>query len=193
MPALMKVLIVVLLVVTAGEALYYVYIVYSNNKMNIASQSGQLAALPSIAVQNPATSAGLLKADRAVTAQTMTILDRRLNGTKKEFMPTAYVYSELQGQIVSVTDQPFTTIDGKTSYSVGFLVKSPSGATTHFTFTGSEASQMKVFLVNKNVETPINITDIKKGDMILIKHKVNLLKADYETGVESVTVDVTRN
>lgn len=185
--SVLRIVFFILLILIIAETGYYVYILYFQKPHTNISEKLQdrfSKVVPS-EILNDKNS--LL----AVNQQTRETLNLRLSTPKKGFFSDLYIYSKIEGTIDKISTEPWIGPDG-VKYPVSLYLNILNGNYNYVNLSEDEIRLMRVTLVTKERSKPIQIADLKKGDKIKFEHKVNLLRNNYFSGIDSVEIEATR-
>lgn len=182
MAKLIRILFVVLLLVTIGEAGYYLYINQNYSRNKISSQVvSEVQNLPTSVViptntpypVNPAVSRTL----QNITA----FIDRKV-------ITSAVVNSEYKGYVSEISQTNGAVSDIPNSkYVAKIFIKSALSDTkpsVGFYFSSQEFSQLQVKVASGGQEAPDVFESLKVGDLVIIREPFDLVK--MQTGVYQI-------
>lgn len=153
---ILLVLFILLLIISASEAGYYLF-----------SQKQ-----PPITVKKNLTTNSLPKdSNSAINSEVLS----SLSFLKKGVLLSSVLDSQFRGSVIEVNSSGGTTKNGF-QYKLKIVILGQNGLWNSFYFTENELSKIK--FLEKNVETikAINLTDLRKGDIILLNEKLDITK-----------------
>lgn len=155
---ILKVIFVILLLITLGEAGYYVYILKLGNSAQEMTQSGNQ---PSIFPQVTQTSLPTIQS--LISSDTITYLQNMKYVKNKKIVVTI----EESGYVDTIQIQP----KGK---ATEIKLVDENGTMVTAIARDLEFWNANIFEKVANSDVPFRITDIKKGDLIMHSYQMNL-------------------
>lgn len=178
-------LLVLLFAIFIGEIIFYFF----NTTSKVWSPkvyTNTEPALTKSADKQPVTTINNDKIN-AITNATRFYLNFLLNRSRKSVTTVSYLTTLYHGQIINIVKTNYEAPKGYINKEIIFLRSLTENDTYRLYLTENHIGKLKITSKNK---TPLNFSDLKKGDVVTITEKVNLLKSDYFSGIESYTIDV---
>ncbi len=177
---ILKVIFIILLLITIGEAGYYVYVLRSGEALNTNlattqnTSSANSKSIPSASEQSvspPSVPLSALTTSEYIKSNIIPYLESRKKSDNQKF----YFIEEIEGQIGVIDKDPSRQL-------TSVLIQDASGNKVIFlTFDLSKANTTQFFSSRSGKKIAITIDDIIKGENVRLTRRVDLLNNHLET------------
>lgn len=178
-------LLVLLFALFVGEVVYYFF--SATSKTGVVKVYTNTTPSPTQSINKQAVATITGDKVNAITNATRFYINFLLNRSRKSVTTVSNLTNLYHGQIINIVKTNYEAPKGYINKEIIFLRSLTENDTYRLYLTENQISKLKVTSKNK---TPLNFSDLKKGDVVTITEKVNLLKSDYFSGIESFTIDV---
>lgn len=187
----LKIIIVLLILITVGEGIYYLYIFYNNKPKPIVTESltnNQLITpantVPTLLPVNFQSANPDLQLSDNEMADRLDVFRKLLrDGVIKSSVRTTVFES-----IIKNVDTK-ETIDKGIKYKLKIVLKAGDTGTQDFIFSEYELERMKAFELKDGKELPMNYSQLKAGDKIKMETSIDLTK---EWAESTVSIKITK-
>ncbi len=188
---ILKIIFILLILITVGEGMYYLYVLYNNKPNPVASEQSTNNLLitpsreiPTLIPVNFQTANPDLKLSEKEMSDRLDVFRKLLrDGVIKSSVRTTVFESTIK------TIDTRETLEKGIKYKLKITIKAGDTDVQDFNFSEYELERMKVFEMKDGKEQSINYSQLKSGDKIRMETTIDLTK---EWAESTVNIKITK-